>query len=116
MMRLRQMILVAGLALAVPASAAEPVAGRWLMAEKDAVILIAPCGKTMCGTIEKFLVPPPQGNDQRDVNNPDPGKRKRRLLVRRIQGEDKTKKDENLNQFTLHPSTLLRFPRTRNAA
>ena len=75
MMRLRRMILVAGLALAVPASAAEPVAGRWLTAEKDAVILIAPCGKTMCGTIEKFLVPPPQGNDQRDVNNPDPGKR-----------------------------------------
>lgn len=57
MMRLRRMILVAGLALAVPASAAEPVAGRWLTAEKDAVILIAPCGKTMCGTIEKFLVP-----------------------------------------------------------
>jgi uncharacterized protein (DUF2147 family) len=80
MMRLRRMILVAGLALAVPASAAEPVSGRWLTAEKDAVILIAPCGKTMCGTIEKFLTPQPQGNDQRDVNNPDPAKRKRRLL------------------------------------
>jgi uncharacterized protein (DUF2147 family) len=79
-MRLRRMILVAGLALAVPASAAEPVSGRWLTAEKDAVILIAPCGKTMCGTIEKFLTPQPQGNDQRDVNNPDPAKRKRRLL------------------------------------
>ncbi len=60
--------------------AAEPVTGRWLTAEKDAVILVAPCGKTLCGTIEKFLVPPPQGNDQRDINNPDPAKRKRRLL------------------------------------
>lgn len=62
------------------ASAAEPVADRWLTAEKDAVIVIAPCGKALCGTIEKFLVAPPQGNDQRDVNNPDPAKRKRRLL------------------------------------
>ncbi|WDA42529.1 DUF2147 domain-containing protein [Erythrobacter sp. BLCC-B19] len=68
------------LALAVPASAAEPIAGRWYTAEKDAVVAIAPCGKTLCGRIEKFLVPPPQGNDQRDVNNPDPAKRQRRLL------------------------------------
>jgi uncharacterized protein (DUF2147 family) len=74
------MALAAGLALAVPASAAEPVSGRWLTAEKDAVIVIAPCGKALCGTIEKFLVAPPQGNDQRDINNPDPAKRKRRLL------------------------------------
>lgn len=73
-------LLVAGLALAVPASAAEPVAGRWFTAEKDAVILIGPCGKALCGTIERSLVPPPQGNDQRDVNNPDPAKRQRRLL------------------------------------
>ncbi len=69
--------LLAGIA---PASAAEPVAGRWLTADKDAVIVIAPCGKALCGTIEKFLVAPPQGNDQRDINNPDPAKRKRRLL------------------------------------
>lgn len=75
-----RMALAFGLALAVPASAAEPVSGRWLTAEKDAVIAIAPCGKALCGTIEKFLVPPPQGNDQRDINNPDPAKRGRRLL------------------------------------
>jgi len=68
-------------ALAAPATAAEPIAGRWITAEKDAVIAIAPCGKALCGTIERFLVPPPQGNDQRDVNNPDPAKRKRRLLA-----------------------------------
>lgn len=77
---MRRWVMTAMLAMAVPASAAEPVTGRWLTAEKDAVIVIAPCGKTMCGTIEKFLVPPPQGNDQRDINNPDPAKRKRRLL------------------------------------
>lgn len=62
------------------AHAGEPITGRWLTADKDAVIVIAPCGKVLCGTIDKFLVPPPQGNDQRDINNPDPGKRKRRLL------------------------------------
>lgn len=69
----------------VTLSAAEPVTGRWLTAEQDAVILVAPCGGSagkgsLCGTIERFLVAPPQGNDQRDVNNPDPAKRKRRLL------------------------------------
>jgi uncharacterized protein (DUF2147 family) len=75
-------VLVA-LGLGLPAAqlhAAEPVAGRWLTAEKDAIIVIAPCGAALCGTVEKFLVPPPQGNDQRDVNNPDPARRKRRLL------------------------------------
>mgnify|MGYP002778888406 CR=1 FL=1 len=65
--------------------AAEPVAGRWLTAERDAIVVIAPCGGVaskgaLCGTIERFLVAPPQGDDQRDINNPDPAKRKRRLL------------------------------------
>lgn len=77
-------VIGAGLALAalVPAAfAAEPITGRWVTAEKDAVIVIAPCGKALCGTIERFLVPPPQGNDQRDINNPDAAKRKRKLLA-----------------------------------
>jgi uncharacterized protein (DUF2147 family) len=71
---------VAALSLAGPALASQPATGRWITAEKDAVILIAPCGKAVCGTIERFLVPPPQGLDQRDVNNPEPALRKRRLL------------------------------------
>ena len=62
------------------ASAAEPVQGRWITAEKDAVIAIAPCGAKLCGRIDKFLVPPPQGLDQRDVNNKDAAKRSRKLL------------------------------------
>ena len=77
-------VLGAGLGLAalVPAAfAAEPITGRWVTAEKDAVIVIAPCGKALCGTIERFLVPPPQGNDQGDINNPDAAKRKRKLLA-----------------------------------
>lgn len=77
-------VLGAGLGLAalVPAAfAAEPITGRWVTAEKDAVIVIAPCGKALCGTIERFLVAPPQGNDQRDINDPDAAKRKRKLLA-----------------------------------
>lgn len=72
--------LAAFMLVASPASAAEQVAGRWVTAEKDGVILIAACGKAMCGTIERFLVPPPQGADQRDINNPEPKLRTRRLL------------------------------------
>ncbi|MEE4317840.1 DUF2147 domain-containing protein [Erythrobacter dokdonensis] len=64
----------------VAAHAAEPVAGRWVTAEKDGVILIAPCGKAVCGTIDRFLVPPPEGPDQRDINNPDAKLRNRKLL------------------------------------
>jgi uncharacterized protein (DUF2147 family) len=82
-LRLLALPVLVALGLGLPAAllhAAEPVAGRWLTAEKDAVIVIAPCGAALCGTVEKFLVPPPQGNDQRDVNNPDPARRKRRLL------------------------------------
>jgi uncharacterized protein (DUF2147 family) len=65
---------------AVPAVASEPITGRWITAEKDGVILIAPCGKSLCGTIDRFLVPPPEGLDQRDVNNPDAKLRTRKLL------------------------------------
>jgi uncharacterized protein (DUF2147 family) len=76
----RMMVFGALVAMAAPAQAAEPVTGRWTTAEKDAVVLVAPCGKALCGTIERFIVAPPQGLDQRDVNNPDPALRKRRLL------------------------------------
>lgn len=78
--------LLAALSLVgAAAQAAEPVAGRWVTAEKDAVVAVAPCGGSgskgaMCGTIDRFLVAPPQGLDQRDVNNPDPKLRTRKLL------------------------------------
>lgn len=63
-----------------PALAGEPITGRWVTAEKDAVVRIGQCGKTVCGTIERFLIAPPGGNEQRDVNNSDPEKRKRKLI------------------------------------
>jgi uncharacterized protein (DUF2147 family) len=62
------------------ATAAEPITGRWVTSEKNAVVHIARCGKALCGRIEKFLILPAGGKDQRDVNNPDPAKRERKLL------------------------------------
>lgn len=82
-MRKQAGILAAALGLAamVPtAFAAQPITGRWVTAEKDAVVAIAKCGKALCGRIEKFLVMPAGGNDQRDVNNSDPAKRTRKLI------------------------------------
>ena len=71
--------VVAGLA-ASPALAADSIAGRWITEERDAIVEIKPCGRTTCGVIARFLVPPPDGLDQRDINNPEPELRRRRLL------------------------------------
>lgn len=65
---------------AVPASAADTISGRWITQEKDAVVAIAKCGNALCGRLDKFLVLPKGGKDQRDINNADPAKRQRRLL------------------------------------
>ncbi|MBU1254126.1 DUF2147 domain-containing protein [Qipengyuania sp. DY56-A-20] len=65
---------------AVPALAAAPIAGNWITEEKDAVVAVGRCGQSLCGKISRFLKPPPEGAGQRDVNNPDPAKRSRRIL------------------------------------
>ena len=65
---------------ALPALAADPINGRWVTQDKDAVVTISRCGASTCGKISRFLVAPPDGADQRDINNPDPAKRKRKLL------------------------------------
>jgi uncharacterized protein (DUF2147 family) len=62
--------------LAAPAA----IDGNWVTKDKDAVIKIAPCGTARCGTITKYLVTPPKGQDQRDENNPDKNLRSRRLM------------------------------------
>ncbi|QZD93895.1 DUF2147 domain-containing protein [Qipengyuania gelatinilytica] len=76
----KRLLALAALCIATPIMAAPPVDGRWITAEKDAVITIADCGRTVCGRITKFLVPPPQGAEQRDVNNRNPELRGRKLL------------------------------------
>lgn len=72
--------LVAVVLSATGASAAEPIAGRWVTEERDAIVEIKPCGNATCGTIARFLVPPPDGLDQRDINNPEQRLRTRKLL------------------------------------
>jgi uncharacterized protein (DUF2147 family) len=73
--------LVAGLALAValPAFAAQPIAGRWLTADGGAVVAIGPCGAALCGRIAKLLKGPPSGPPI-DALNPDPALRGRPLV------------------------------------
>lgn len=73
-------LALAALLCATPLVAAQPIEGRWITAEKDAVITIGECGSSTCGRITKFLVAPPQGLDQRDVNNADAKLRQRKLL------------------------------------
>jgi len=63
-----------------PASAAESIAGRWVTEDRDAVVEIKRCGNVTCGTIARFLITPPDGADQRDINNPERRLRNRRLL------------------------------------
>ena len=73
-------ILTAGLGLTSPVMAADPISGRCVTEDKDAVAAIGDCGASTCGTIARFLITPPDGLDQRDINNPDRNLRTRKLL------------------------------------
>ena len=73
-------LIPATLAAATPALAADPIQGDWVTADKDAIIRISQCGKTVCGRIHKYLVTPPNGVGQKDVHNPDRSLRNRTLL------------------------------------
>ena len=63
--------------LAGPALAADPV-GNWLVADKTAIIRIAPCAQAYCGTIAWTSQP---GTDE---HNPDPAKRDRPIVGTQI--------------------------------
>ncbi len=80
MIRVILVLLAFGLSSGSPAVAAEAITGKWVTPERDAMIAIRKCGKAFCGTLERFLIAPPGGKDQRDVNNADPAKRNRRLV------------------------------------
>ena len=72
------LLSAAALLATTPAMAAAPISGKWMTAEKDSIIEIAPCGTNMCGKISKFLTPvqgPPF-----DRNNPNAAMRNRPLL------------------------------------
>lgn len=72
--------LAALLLAAGPLAAAQPITGRWITDDKDAVVEVAPCGAQLCGKIARFLIVPPDGADQRDIHNKDADKRTRKLL------------------------------------
>src|SRR6476469_9122550 len=80
MKKINRLALAAALLSAAPLAAAEPITGSWVTATRDGVVRIAPCGKSLCGTLARFLVTPPGGADQRDVHNPDARLRNRKLL------------------------------------
>jgi len=68
--------LLAASTLLVGAAAPAPVIGRWITVDAKAEVVIAPCGKSICGRIAKVLNPAP-GQATTDVHNPDPAKRGR---------------------------------------
>ena len=73
-------LATAGLAVATPALAADAINGNWKTQDGDAIVRIGKCGSTICGTIAKYLVTPPNGAGQKDVNNPNKNLRSRTLL------------------------------------
>ncbi|UZW53787.1 DUF2147 domain-containing protein [Sphingobium sp. JS3065] len=70
----RAALFILPLSAALPAEAAQPIAGRWATVEGKAIVQISPCGKTLCGRIEKIVKPTP-GRPQTDMKNPDPALR-----------------------------------------
>ena len=60
-----------------PAAAADPT-GDWVVADKSAIIRVAPCGQAFCGTVAWTAKP---GIDE---NNPDPSKRAHSIVGTQI--------------------------------
>ncbi len=73
-------LLLAAFAMSSPALAAGSIKGNWVTQDRDAVVKITQCGKTLCGRISKYLVTPPNGVNQRDTKNPNKKLRSRKLL------------------------------------
>jgi uncharacterized protein (DUF2147 family) len=67
--------------LAASAAAAAPpsIEGLWLNDDHKGLVRIAPCGRYLCGTIEKVLNKAPDA-PKTDIHNPDPKLRNRTIL------------------------------------
>ena len=81
-MRLRPTLALAACLIASPAQAAPAIAGKWITDDRTAVVLVAPCtpgATTLCGWLNRFLVPEPAGGFL-DGKNPDKALRSRKLL------------------------------------
>lgn len=77
---LRIIATTLALVAAAPLAAADSIDGLWTTADRSGQVRIGDCGASRCGKLARFLVPPPQGPDQRDVNNPDRSLRSRRIM------------------------------------
>ena len=67
---------------AAHAQSAPAIAGKWKIDDGTAVVLVAPCtprATTLCGWLNRFLVPEPAGGFL-DAKNPDKALRGRKLL------------------------------------
>lgn len=71
--------LIVAAALAVPAWAATPIAGRYVTEDGSGVIEVARCGATMCGRLVRILKSAPNA-PKTDVHNGDPALRARPIL------------------------------------
>lgn len=80
---MRELVLTAAMLFglsATPALAATAIDGMWVTQAGDGQVQVGKCGPSLCGRLVKYLVPPPGGVDQRDVNNSDPSLRQRKVL------------------------------------
>ena len=73
---MRLTIFVALLGFTGAAQAAQPITGRWITDDGEAIVTIQQCGKAVCGHITKILAPTPNGPPV-DERNPDPKLRHR---------------------------------------
>ncbi|MFD1033914.1 DUF2147 domain-containing protein [Sphingomonas hankookensis] len=76
---IRPMVATAALLIAVPASAATPIAGRYLTEDGAGVIEVGRCGNRVCGRLVRILKSEPNA-PKTDVNNSDPALRSRPIL------------------------------------
>ena len=78
--------LIAAALIGAPMAHAADPAGTWLTEKGDARIHVAPCGKSLCGTVvwTKDAIDPDTGKPPVDEKNPDPAKRGRKIVGMRI--------------------------------
>jgi len=76
---MRVMLATAAMLVALPASAATPIAGRYLTEDGAGIIEVGRCGNSVCGRLVRIVKAKP-GAPTTDVNNSDPALRSRPIL------------------------------------
>ncbi len=76
---MRALLVAGALLAAATASAATPIAGRYVTEDGSGIIEIGRCGPSVCGRLVKVLKARP-GAPMTDVNNGDPALRSRPIV------------------------------------